>query len=74
MKEKEKRNLEVGKIIMQKLQMEARQNEVDKYKLHVEEIDKITSLVLGLSSRLAKSENTIINLQKGWSEEEEVCI
>ena len=72
MKEKEKRNADIGKVLMKKLQIEGRQNEVDKYKLHVEEVDKITSLILGLSSRLAKSENALINLQKNWNEDEEV--
>jgi protein Shroom len=74
MKEKEKRNADIGKVLMKKLQIEGRQNEVDKYKLHVEEVDKITSLILGLSSRLAKSENALINLQKNWNEDEEVRI
>ena len=45
---------------------------MDKYKLHVEEVDKITSLLLGLSSRLARSEISLINLKKNWSEDEEV--
>ena len=74
MKEKEKRNTDIGKVLMKKLQIEGRQNEVDKYKLHVEEVDKITSLILGLSSRLAKSENSLINLPKNWNEDEEVGI
>lgn len=74
MKEKEKRNADIGKVLMKKLQIEGRQNEVDKYKLHVEEVDKITSLILGLSSRLAKSENALINLQKNWNEDEELSL
>ena len=74
MKEREKRNTDIGKVLMKKLQIEGRQNEVDKYKLHVEEVDKITSLILGLSSRHAKSENALINLQKNWNEDEEVGI
>ena len=45
---------------------------MDKYKLHVEEVDKITSLLLGLSSRLARSEISLINLKKNWNEDEEV--
>ena len=57
---------------MKRLRTEARQNEVDKYSLHVEEVDKITSLLLGLSSRLARSEISLINLKKNWSEDEEV--
>ena len=35
----------------------AQPNECEKYKLHVEEIDKITSLLLGLAARLARAEN-----------------
>ena len=57
---------------MKRLRTEARQNEVDKYSLHVEEVDKITSLLLGLSSRLARSEISLINLKKNWNEDEEV--
>ena len=72
MKEREKRNADIGKVIMKKIQLDGRQNEVDKYKLHVEEVDKITSLILGLSSRLAKSENALISLEKNWNEDEEV--
>ena len=46
--------------------------QVDKYKLHVEEVDKITSLLLSLSSRLARSEISLINLKKNFSEDGEV--
>ncbi len=35
-------------------------NECEKYKLHVEEMDKITSLIFGLSGRLAKAENALL--------------
>ena len=66
------KNLEVGKFLAKRLNTEARQNEVDKYSLHVEEVDKITSLLLGLSSRLARSEISLINLKKNWNEDEEV--
>ena len=72
---------------------EASTPEMDKYNLHVEEVnllvafalvfisiaqhpcqvEKITSLILGLSSRLAKTENTLANLKRGtWDEDEEV--
>ena len=34
-------------------------NECEKYKLLVEETDKITSLLLGLSGRLARTENSL---------------
>ena len=40
-----------------------KQSECLKYRLHVEEIDKITSLLLGLSGRLARTENSIASLE-----------
>ena len=37
------------------------------------QVEKITSLILGLSSRLAKTENNLANLKRGtWTEEEQV--
>ena len=37
------------------------------------QVEKITSLILGLSSRLAKTENNLANLKQGtWTEEEQV--
>ena len=37
------------------------------------QVEKITSLILGLSSRLAKTENNLVNLKGGtWTEEEQV--
>merc|ERR1712020_147048 len=50
-------NEEVGRKITVKVMQAAQPNECEKYKLHVEEIDKITSLLLGLSARLARAEN-----------------
>ena len=42
-------------------------------KQHPCQVEKITSLILGLSSRLAKTENTLANLKRGtWDEDEEV--
>jgi len=38
---------------------QAKPNECVKFNLHVEEIDKITSLLLGLSGRLARTENAL---------------
>merc|ERR1719336_3731226 len=54
---------------------EATPPEMDKYNLHVEEVEKITSLILGLSSRLAKTENNLANLKRGtWTEEEQASL
>ena len=41
---------------------DAKPSEVLKFKLHVEEIDRITSLLLGLSGRLARTENALNSL------------
>ena len=50
-----KANVEVGKELVSELgQVCHQQTEVDKVKLFVEEVDKITSLIIGLSSRLVR--------------------
>ena len=89
-KERVQQNTEVGRGLVTKMGQEATAPEMDKYSLHVEEVnmllllflflkqkhcqvEKITSLILGLSSRLAKTENTLATLKRGtWDEDEEV--
>lgn len=46
----------------------ARPQEVTKYRLHVEEVGKITSLLLVLSGRLARAENALMGLQNDHPE------
>lgn len=65
LKEKEKKNVEVGSFLLKRLQTEASDQEVDKYKLHVEEVDKITSLILGLASRLSRLDLSQIITKEG---------
>jgi len=55
LRESTKSNEEVGKEITTELTGVAQQPEIDKVKLFTEEVDKITSLIIGLSSRLAKA-------------------
>ena len=55
LRESTKSNEEVGKEIAVELTGVAQQPEIDKVKLFTEEVDKITSLIIGLSSRLAKA-------------------
>ena len=55
LKESTKNNEEVGKEILSELKAVCQQQEIDKVKLFTEEVDKITSLIIGLSSRLAKA-------------------
>ena len=57
LKSETKSNEEIGRQITVKVMQVAQPNECEKYKLHVEEIDKITSLLLGLAARLARAEN-----------------
>ena len=54
LKESTKNNEEVGKEILSELKRICQQHEIDKVKLFTEEVDKITSLIIGLSSRLSK--------------------
>ena len=52
-------NEELGRGVTVRVMQSAAPNECDKYKLHVEETDKITSLLLGLTARMARTENSI---------------
>ena len=54
LKESTKNNEEVGREILSQLKDVSQQQEIDKVKLFTEEVDKITSLIIGLSSRLVK--------------------
>ena len=59
LKGENKRNEELGRQVTVKVMQSAKPNECEKYKLLVEETDKITSLLLGLSGRLARAENAL---------------
>ncbi|CAG0890347.1 unnamed protein product [Darwinula stevensoni] len=52
-------NEALGRNITIKVQALAQQREKDKFIRHLEEIEKITSLLLGLSGRLARAENAL---------------
>lgn len=64
-------NNDLGKNVESHVCRVARPHEAAKFRLHVEEVGKITSLLLGLSGRLARAENALM----GMSEEhpEKVC-
>jgi len=51
------------KRIEEKLRIIARTYEVDKFKLHIMEIEKIMSLILGLSYRLIPVEHSLYNME-----------
>ena len=46
----------------------------EKFRVHVQEIDKITSLLLGLSGRLARAENALANLPEDAPDQDRVWI
>lgn len=61
-REEIKSNEQLGHQVVDRVKVSAKRNEFDKFKLHVEEIEKITSLLLGLSGRLARAENALMSL------------
>lgn len=55
-------NDELGENVETHINRVARPHEVAKFRLHVEEVGKITSLLLGLSGRLARAENALMGM------------
>ncbi|KAJ8687915.1 hypothetical protein QAD02_023710 [Eretmocerus hayati] len=55
-------NEDLGARVSSRLSVLARPAEASKYRLHVEEVGKITSLLLGLSGRLARLENALYGM------------
>nr|CAD7585695.1 unnamed protein product [Timema genevievae] len=55
-------NDQLGETVANQVTRLARPHEAAKYRLHVEEVGKITSLLLGLSGRLARAENALVGL------------
>ncbi|KAJ9586539.1 hypothetical protein L9F63_019817, partial [Diploptera punctata] len=66
--EESKVNDELGETVAAQVSRLARPHEASKYRLHVEEVGKITSLLLGLSGRLARAENALMDLPNHHSE------
>ncbi|XP_046608221.1 uncharacterized protein LOC124299218 [Neodiprion virginianus] len=52
----------LGARVTSRVTAVARPAEASKYRLHVEEVGKITSLLLGLSGRLARAENALYGM------------
>uniref|UniRef100_A0A6P7GT44 Protein Shroom-like isoform X2 n=1 Tax=Diabrotica virgifera virgifera TaxID=50390 RepID=A0A6P7GT44_DIAVI len=57
-------NDDLGEDVEKYINMVARPHEAAKFRLHVEEIGKITNLLLSLSSRLAKTENVLMEMSE----------
>lgn len=61
-------NEELGENVGSHLSRVARPQEAAKFRLHVEEIGKITSLLLGISGRLARAENALSGMTEDHQE------
>lgn len=67
-KEEGELNETLGAKVASRISAVARPAEASKYRLHVEEVGKITSLLLGLSGRLARAENALHGMPADHSE------
>lgn len=61
-------NDELGENVELYINRVARPHEVAKFRLHVEEVGKITSLLLSLSGRLARAENALMGMTDDHAE------
>ncbi|XP_030765661.1 protein Shroom-like isoform X2 [Sitophilus oryzae] len=61
-------NDELGINVENYINRVARPHEVSKFRLHIEEVGKITSLLLGLSGRLARAENALMTMAEDHPE------
>ncbi|GJQ68639.1 hypothetical protein Trydic_g17186 [Trypoxylus dichotomus] len=61
-------NNELGQNVESHLAHVARPHETSKFRLHIEEIGKITSLLLSLSGRLARVENALMGMAEDHPE------
>lgn len=61
-------NDELGENVEVYINRVARPQEVSKFRLHVEEVGKITSLLLSLSGRLARAENALMGMTEDHPE------
>lgn len=67
-------NEALGQTVTSKVEQLAKPNEVEKYRLHVEELEKIVNLLLSLSGRLARVQNALMNLPEEASKEERMLL
>ncbi|XP_077518987.1 shroom isoform X2 [Amblyomma americanum] len=62
LREEAAQNEQLGRTLGSRVEQLARPAERDKYRLHVDELDKIVSLILSLSGRLARVHNALAGL------------
>ncbi|KPP65645.1 hypothetical protein Z043_115927 [Scleropages formosus] len=63
-------NNALGEEVELIVQQVCKPNEVDKFRMFVGDLEKVVSLLLSLSGRLARVENALNNLEEGTSAEE----
>ncbi|XP_013773349.1 uncharacterized protein LOC106458385 isoform X2 [Limulus polyphemus] len=66
-------NETLGDGVTSRVEESAKPNEIDKYKLHVEEMEKIINLLLSISGRLARAQNALSCLPQDAAEKEK-CV
>ncbi|XP_076359500.1 uncharacterized protein LOC143251968 isoform X2 [Tachypleus tridentatus] len=60
----------LGKEVTSRVEQLVKPNEFEKYRLHIEELEKIINLLLSLSGRLARAQNALFCLSIEAGEEE----
>ncbi|KAL6468807.1 hypothetical protein MHYP_G00223310 [Metynnis hypsauchen] len=67
-------NNALGEEVEATVQTVCKPNELDKFRMFVGDLDKVVSLLLSLSGRLARVENALNNLEEGASSEEKYTL
>ncbi|XP_022256449.1 protein Shroom2-like [Limulus polyphemus] len=67
-------NEDLGKVVTSRVEQLAKPKELEKYRLHVEELEKIINLLLSLSGRLARAQNALVCLRPDVEEEEKKAL
>lgn len=65
-------NNALGDEVEARVQQVCRPNELEKFRMFVGDLDKVVSLLLSLSGRLARVENALNNLEEDATPEERV--
>lgn len=65
-------NNSLGDEVETQVQQVCKPNELDKFRMFVGDLDKVVSLLLSLSGRLARVENALNSLEEGATQEERV--
>lgn len=65
-------NNALGEEVEARVQQVCKPNELDKFKMFVGDLDKVVSLLLSLSGRLARVENALNSLEEEATPEERV--